>query len=227
MTIGLRPSSSGLEVTRGSASLAGLAITTIPARSGPAGAAGVRSAQVPTSFAATRLPTNGALVVLPSAFPADVSVLRLTTKAGQAFPRPKEARGWRATASLNVEASVLVATSTRRAYVRQPTAAISPTLPQAIRTTYGRAATLPVGPTTAYGAAPEETLPQVLATEVPEVPPASVPFGPRRARPIPAAPGMGAPYVPATLTARLESGTVIKTIPPTRAVILARTLARR
>lgn len=86
MAIGLRPTTPGLEVATRPTSLAGLTIAAVPARGGTARPTGVLRAQVPAPFVAIGRPTDGTLVgVLPTQVPY-VGVLRLATKAGQAFP---------------------------------------------------------------------------------------------------------------------------------------------
>lgn len=67
VAISLRTPSPRLEVASGPTSLAGLAITAIPARRGAVRPASVLRTQVPTALAAARLPTDGSLLgVLPA-----------------------------------------------------------------------------------------------------------------------------------------------------------------
>lgn len=162
------------------APLASLVTTAIPARGGPTEVAGILRAQGAASFIAVRRPADGALGRVRTALHAHVCVLRLAAKARQAGAVVALARLSRAQADTQTVAAM--ATGIGVPHVGEPTTATSPQIRQATGATDGPAPAVPMERATTNGAPAEEALPQILAAELPKVPPASVPIGPRRAR---------------------------------------------
>lgn len=174
IAVGLRATAPGLEVATRPTTLTGLAVAAIPARCGAARPTGVLRAQVPAPFVAIGRPTDGALVSGVPPQVADVGVLRLTTKASQAFPIDVVARHVgpgslepSPAQALDAKALAALATGARLPYVGKAATTIGPALRHADGPTEGLPVVVPLRPSAANGAATEETLPEVRPAEGP------------------------------------------------------------